>query len=321
MPCRPALHLSGAGVDSSSRANEPHPSACSNQPLRTSMAVVLMQYGHPRKHFSRLANHLLSETGIIGSAPSDAQTVAELSADDDLLIPMSSRALTASMHSVRCRVSLIMIEPPAIQMRYYRMMPFLGRHYHKVFTYSRELQRRLRNAVHLPHGGTSISPPPTAAAKTRLVSMIASKKRVTPGHRLRHQVADWAKASGFPLELFGRGFCPVDSVETALSPFHFSVVIENSQFPNYFSEKLIDCLLCRTIPIYWGDPNIASQFNPAGIIECQTEADLCRSLAECTPESYEARRDAIEENAVIAKELAVSPMQRAAKYLMDQSNG
>lgn len=280
------------------------------------MAVVLMQYGHPRKHFSRLAKHQLSETVILGSSLSTAETVADLSADEHLLIPMSSRALTASLRGVRCRVSLIMIEPPAIQMRYYRMMPYLGRYYYKVFTYSGELQRRLSNAVHLPHGGTSISPSPTPVPKTRLVSMIASKKRVTPGHRLRHQVADWAKHSGVPLELFGRGFCPVDSVETALAPFRFSVVIENSRFPNYFSEKLIDCLLCRTIPIYWGDPQIASQFNPAGMIECQTAADLCRSLAECTSEQYEERLEAIEENVVIAKKLAVSPMRRAAKYLM-----
>jgi hypothetical protein len=286
------------------------------------MAVVLMQYGQPQHQFSHLASQRLSEAFTMGGAVSGAETVADLSPDDDLLLPMSSRALTARLRNVRCRVSLIMIEPPAIQMRYYRIMPLLGLRYHRIFTYSHELQKRLRNAVHLPHGGASINPPPPSAIqKTRLVSMIASKKRITPGHCLRHRVAAWAQASGSQLERFGRGFCPVESVATALSPFRFSVVIENSRFPNYFTEKLIDCLLCRTIPIYWGDPNIAAHFNSAGIIACPTEADLYRSLAQCTPQGYQERLEAIEENAARAMQLAVSPVQRAARHLLASAEG
>jgi hypothetical protein len=41
----------------------------------------------------------------------------------------------------------------------------------------------------------------------------------------------------------------------------YSVAIENSSIPNYFTEKLIDCLITKTIPIYWGCPNIDEYFD------------------------------------------------------------
>ena len=42
--------------------------------------------------------------------------------------------------------------------------------------------------------------------------------------------------------------------------------MENCKSPGYFSEKIIDCLIQGTIPIYWGDPTISSYFNMKGII-------------------------------------------------------
>lgn len=41
----------------------------------------------------------------------------------------------------------------------------------------------------------------------------------------------------------------------------YSVAIESSGELNYFTEKLIDCLITKTIPIYWGCPNISDFFD------------------------------------------------------------
>ena len=41
----------------------------------------------------------------------------------------------------------------------------------------------------------------------------------------------------------------------------YSVAVESSNEPNYFTEKLIDCLITKTIPIYWGCPNISEYFD------------------------------------------------------------
>lgn len=42
--------------------------------------------------------------------------------------------------------------------------------------------------------------------------------------------------------------------------YQYSICIENSNQPNYFSEKFTDAILCWTIPIYCGCPNINEYF-------------------------------------------------------------
>lgn len=280
------------------------------------MAVIISPYGYPTSQFSPLARQPTAGMPVLDGQQINAATLGDLSPDDDLLMTVSSRALTANLRRLRCRVSLVLLEPPAIQGRYYRLLAHLGTRYHRLFTYSEQLVERLPNAVLLHLGGSSIAPPNTAQPqKSQRVSLLASQKTTTEGHRLRHRVAAWAMSSSTGLELFGRAYRPVDQVTTALLPFCYSVVIENSRFANYFTEKLIDCLLCRTIPIYWGDPRAASRFNSRGIICCQSEAEIREAILTCNQAEYESRRDAVEENYQRALHFAVSPALRAAHHL------
>ena len=48
--------------------------------------------------------------------------------------------------------------------------------------------------------------------------------------------------------------------------YQFSIIVENTKESNYFSEKLIDCLLMKTIPIYWGCPTVSKWFDTTGWI-------------------------------------------------------
>jgi hypothetical protein len=52
------------------------------------------------------------------------------------------------------------------------------------------------------------------------------------------------------------------------SECRFSVAMENSSTPGYTTEKLVHALIAGTIPIYWGDPVVSRQFNPARFINC-----------------------------------------------------
>ena len=45
-----------------------------------------------------------------------------------------------------------------------------------------------------------------------------------------------------------------------LENYSYSIAIENESLKNYFSEKFTDCILARTIPIYYGCPNISDFF-------------------------------------------------------------
>ena len=40
----------------------------------------------------------------------------------------------------------------------------------------------------------------------------------------------------------------------------YTLAIENTSEPHYFSEKITDAFLCNTMPIYFGAPNIFEYF-------------------------------------------------------------
>ena len=50
--------------------------------------------------------------------------------------------------------------------------------------------------------------------------------------------------------------------------YKFSIACENANFPGYTSEKIYTSLFARTIPIYWGNPDIEKEINPACFINC-----------------------------------------------------
>jgi hypothetical protein len=61
-------------------------------------------------------------------------------------------------------------------------------------------------------------------------------------------------------DVFGRGL-DVGHGELAnkadgLLPYHYSVCMENGLWKGYISDKIIDAILCRTIPLYVGAPDV-----------------------------------------------------------------
>lgn len=62
---------------------------------------------------------------------------------------------------------------------------------------------------------------------------------------------------------------PVPDKLAFLSPYKFSIAFENSSYPGYTTEKIMESLITNTIPIYWGDPSVAEAFNPKSFINVQ----------------------------------------------------
>lgn len=52
----------------------------------------------------------------------------------------------------------------------------------------------------------------------------------------------------------------------------FSISFENSSYPGYCTEKLVQAFAAQTIPIYWGDPTAADTFNEDAFINCNRYA-------------------------------------------------
>jgi hypothetical protein len=76
----------------------------------------------------------------------------------------------------------------------------------------------------------------------------------------------------------------------------YHVAIENAYMKNFFTEKLIDCFLSYTIPIFIGAPNVGDFFNLDGMYVCETINDVIDTINGLTPEIYEQKIDAINEN-------------------------
>ena len=90
---------------------------------------------------------------------------------------------------------------------------------------------------------------------------------------------------------------PADKHEV-LRNFKFCLCIENTSFPGYISEKLIDCLFAGTIPVYLGAPDV-ERYVPPGIFidmrDFDNYADLVRRLRSVdAEEALEMRRAASE---------------------------
>lgn len=98
--------------------------------------------------------------------------------------------------------------------------------------------------------------------KTKLISVITSNKGHTKGHHDRILFVEKLKEHyGDKLDVFGRGFNTFGDKWDVLAPYKYHIAIENSQSDYYLTEKLTDCYLANTYPIYYGCTN-AEKFIP-----------------------------------------------------------
>lgn len=103
--------------------------------------------------------------------------------------------------------------------------------------------------------------------KTKLISVITSNKVKTRGHMERIQFVRRLKERyGDRIDVYGRGINDFDDRWDVLAPYKYHIAIENCSEPYYWTEKISECFLCGTFPIYHGCTNIGDYF-PQGSFE------------------------------------------------------
>lgn len=129
--------------------------------------------------------------------------------------------------------------------------------------------------------------------KTKLISMIASTKKMCDEHAYRDYVAN---IHANKLDLFGRGRPrELQNKIDGIKDYYFSIAMENNVYNNGYSEKISDCFVVGTIPIYYGPPVVYEMFNPEGVIDLK---DF--DISEISPKLYHSKFDAVKENFKIA---------------------
>lgn len=196
------------------------------------------------------------------------------------------------------------IEPPIINGENYKYIVNESLKFKKVFSYMRHLEKVIPNFVFCPHGGTWLNKKEISLnsnIKNKLTSFIFSDKQWNNYHKIRHRIYESYKNNPY-IDFYGSG-CnkKIERKNEALSSYMFSIVIENSEENDYFTEKIIDCFLSGVIPIYMGTRNIGSYFNNNGIITLINPEDLEEIIPKLSAEFYNSKLEYIKENFEKAK--------------------
>ncbi len=98
------------------------------------------------------------------------------------------------------------------------------------------------------------------------VSAIISIANNLSGHKFRREFIEFLKTKGLDFDHYGSGHNYLPEKFDGLFPYKYSIGMENSVVPNYCSDKISDCFLALTMPIYYGCPNILNYFPEESMI-------------------------------------------------------
>ena len=215
--------------------------------------------------------------------------------DKSSLIVYTDNSLEEAVDQPDRRKVAWLVESPLATSKAYR---WIRRHYELfdlVLTFDQQLLEDLPNSRPVLLGGCWIKESDRRLHdKTRNVSIIASAKKNMTGQKMRHKAI--RKHRDKIDAILGGGYQPINEKTEGLGPFRYSIVIENCRRNYYFSEKLIDCFVTGTIPIYWGCPSIGLFFDKTGMICFENLSELSGILRSLGESDYERRRSAAQRN-------------------------
>jgi hypothetical protein len=195
--------------------------------------------------------------------------------------------------------------------------------YHTIFTFNQNVLDKCPNAKKYVYATSWVSSDNIDISKKQFkISSLSGSKRIgeSRGHVLRqvlyhhqHLFHDipftWYRSRSQIPHLIDYGNNPfISSTYSAknelFDEFQFALVIENSKETNYFTEKIMDCIVTKTIPLYWGCPNIAEYFDTTGWIILETESveELLEKCKILTSDYYSRYTNIIEKNYETAKQ-------------------
>ncbi|QEF99479.1 Glycosyltransferase family 10 (fucosyltransferase) [Stieleria maiorica] len=212
------------------------------------------------------------------------------------------------------RRAAVLVETP--NENFFGHFPDLGNEFGCVMTHRTDLLDLGQPFVELAYGTNwvPVGDPAKVAeghGKTKDLSFLGSIQHDdVHGYMLRRQVAEWLGGEG--VECFGHGLKSLSSKTDGLVPYRFSIAMENIRSPGYFTEKLIDCFHCGTVPVYWGDPSITSVFDLRGMVIFENLSDLKRVLPTLNADRYQMMLPFVVDN--LKKAIALDVADTAGMY-------
>lgn len=174
-----------------------------------------------------------------------------------------------------------------------------------ILTHDQSILDQMDNAFLYEFGGCWVRDY-SFAEKIFGVSTLIGGKKMAAGHHLRLQLFNreeeiripktvWI-SKNFPPPQGGNGNPILSGPKSHMFNKQFHICIENVKRKNWFTEKLIDCLYTKTVPIYYGCPNIGDWFDVRGFIVVNNVSEMIEACNSLTPESYSSMLEYIENN-------------------------
>jgi len=174
------------------------------------------------------------------------------------------------------------------------------------------------------------------------ISFLSGVKDITEGHKLRQQILSLENKITIPKKWYKvlddfdhennvrpgyteyakdlahipKDINPEIYGKQILFDSMFHIAIENTKHNNWYTEKIQQSFLNKTIPVYWGCPNIGEiGYDIRGIITFDTKDELVTKINNLTPEEYNKRLPFIEYNYKVAKQ---DTLKNKLTYILDQ---
>ena len=133
--------------------------------------------------------------------------------------------------------------------RYLRFPNYYNYNYHKDFELIKTEENRVpkQEFCCFVYSNSKADP-----YREKLFQLVSSYKEVKSGGRFKNNVGG-----------------PVSDKLEFQKKFKFCIACENTDYPGYTTEKILQAFSAGCIPIYWGDPQVTEVFNEKAFIRCQ----------------------------------------------------
>jgi hypothetical protein len=179
-----------------------------------------------------------------------------------------------------------------------------------VITYDEDIMNQCDNAYFMEFGTAWIKDYDLSTTKKFQISHLTGFKEYTEGHLLRKKIHYKQNRIKTPIDFYISQHGGVENSfnnkflgesKNPLFDSQFHICIENSKQKNFFTEKLVDCLVTKTIPIYWGCANIEKFFDINGFFIAEDFDDIIKICNSLNEDSYRVRKEFIDKNFEISQ--------------------
>lgn len=135
--------------------------------------------------------------------------------------------------------------------------------------------------------------------KSKKLSAIVGDAMDVPGHIKRKKFLQYIQNDkSLELDLYGKKINFIEDKWDGLAPYKYSLAMENTGGPDYWTEKIADCFLAWTVPLYYGCTNLEDYFPKESFIRIdigQSEKSLAKIRRIINEDNWERYIPALEE--------------------------